>query len=209
MRKSLRAAAAVVAVALFVGLNATASMAISKGRWSVSPGGPITGTSASIGFEDNTTDVPLFTCTLSSLAGSLKSGTGLRSAGIATLTSVKFRDCSGYGHSVSVRTGTVRWSLTAGFVLKPGVMYGRIYKVHFTVSSSFCSFVVDGTAATARDGSFAVTYTNGTDQLSISPNMSRLHLYGVSGCPSLAENGDTLSVSGNYTITPGQTITRS
>src|ERR1700756_128456 len=116
MRKPLRAAAVFAAAALFVGLNATTSVAATR-TWSVSPGGAITGTAPfGILLEDSLLDVPVFGCTSSALKGSLKSGQGLKGGGIATVTSVTFRNCTGQSGTFTITTGKVRWPLTAKYV---------------------------------------------------------------------------------------------
>jgi hypothetical protein len=94
-----------------------------------------------------------------------------------------------------------------GYDATSGVTRGWIKKIHFAVSSSFCSFVADGTSATARDGSVTITYTNGTGQLKISQRYRHLRMYNVTGCQDLGGDGDFVSVTATYPITPGQTIT--
>jgi hypothetical protein len=75
------------------------------------------------------------------------------------------------------------------------------------VSSSICSFVVDGTGATSNNGLVKIKYTNGTHVLKILATGGNLHLYNVSGCLGLVSSGDAGSISGSYKVSPAQTIT--
>jgi hypothetical protein len=202
MHTLLRAGAAVAAAALLVGLNATASTAVAKTTWSVSPGGAIAGTSTNFVLLDMTSDGPLVGCASTDLKGTLKSGHGLKGAGLLTVTSVKFHDCQINNQPLSVSTGT--WSLRAVFY-RSGVTYGTLSGIHIVVSNGTCSFVVDGTSAKARDGTVKIAYTNSTDELEIRPYRSNLHLY---GCPGHALSTNPVSIMNTtYPIAPGQTIT--
>jgi hypothetical protein len=202
MRTPLRAAAAVAATALLIGLNATASMAAAKTTWSVSPGGVVTGTSSNFVLQDQMTQIPLAACASTNLKGTLKSGHGLKGAGLLTM-SIKFHNCQVNNQPLSISTGT--WSLRA-ISYRSGVTYGTLTGIHIAVSGNGCSFVLDGTSATARNGVVKIAYTNSTDQLKIRPYHSALHLYGE--CPGLARTTNLVSIMNTtYPITPGQTIT--
>jgi len=206
MRRSLSAAAlGSMAVALTIGLSATASQAATAMTWTVTPGGAITGSAGTTILKDTTAGLTV-TCTSSSATGTLKSGTGLKGAGIGTVTSLAFNSCTVDGISLSISTGTVAYPLNAKS-FTAGVTGGTVTGIHFTVSSSVCGFTVDGTSATANNGSVRTRYTNSSHVLKIIPKHSTLHIYNVSGCFGLVSNGDAASVSTSYTVTPAQTIT--
>jgi len=206
MRKPVCAAAlTLLAAALSVGLSATSSFAATA-TWTVSPGGSVTGSAGKTTLTDNTSGLTV-TCTSSATTGTLKSGTGLSNP-IGHVTSVAFNNCTAAGQTLSISTGTVSWPLTAGsYNSSTGVTHGAIKKIHFAVSSSICSFVIDGTGATANNGMVKVTYNNGTHVLKILPKNGNLHLYNVNGCLGLVNSGDAASITSAYKITPAQTIT--
>jgi hypothetical protein len=67
--------------------------------------------------------------------------------------------------------------------------------------------VVDGTSAGADDGQVTDTYTNSTAKMNILTTGGNLHFYNVSGCLGLFRNGDSVTFSASYTLSPAQTIT--
>jgi hypothetical protein len=206
MRRSLSVATlGSIAVALTIGLSATASQAATAMTWTVTPGGAITGSAGTTTLKDTTASLTV-TCTSSTATGMLKPGTGLKGAGIGTVTSLAFNSCSVDGITLSISTGTVAYPLNAKS-FSAGVAGGSVTKIHFSVSSSVCSFTVDGTSGTADNGSVRTRYANSSQVLRIIPKHSTLHIYNVSGCFGLVNNGDAATVSTSYKVTPGQTIT--
>lgn len=204
MRKTLSAALLTLASAgLAVGLSATSALAATT--WSVSPGGSISGSAGTTKVTDTTSGLTV-TCTSSTLSGSLKSGSGLKGAGIGTVTSLDFNNCSVDGLTLSLSSGTVAWKLNAASY-KTGVTHGTISGIHFVISSSECDAVIDGTSGTADNGKVKVTYTNSTGKLKVLPKGGNLHVYDVNGCLGAISNGDAGTITGTYAITPKQTIT--
>jgi hypothetical protein len=207
MRRPLGATALTSLVAaLSLGFSATAAQAATL-TWTVAPGGAITGTAGTTTLKDNTAGLTV-TCTSSGMTGSLKSGSGLKGAGIGSVTSIAFNNCSVDGVTLSVSTGTVAFPLNLKSY-KSGVSSGKIAHIHFAVTSSVCSFVVDGTSATADNGAVRVKYGNKAHTLKVLPSGSTLHIYDVSGCFSLISNDDAASVSGAFVVSPAQKITAS
>jgi hypothetical protein len=73
------------------------------------------------------------------------------------------------------------------------------------VSTSACSFVIDGTRGGASDGKLNFTYSNTTGALDTSGG--NLHIYKVQGCLGLVDNGDPVKITTGLTVSPKQTIT--
>jgi hypothetical protein len=192
------------AAALALGLGATTSFAATAITWSVSPGGSISGAAGTTVVKDTTSGASA-SCTSSDLTGTLKSGHRLPGKGLGTVTSVAFNNCTVDGQTLSISSGTVAWPLNAA-TYSSGVTHGTISGIHISVSSSICSFVIDGTGASAHNGKVSITYTNSTHKLKILPK-GNLHVYNVSGCLGLISTGDSGTISGTYTVSPAQTIT--
>ncbi len=193
------------AAALAIGFGASSSFAATATTWSVSPGGPVSGTAGTTVLKDTTSGTTV-TCTSSTLTGSLKKGHGLAGKGLGTVTSVAFTNCTVLGQTVSLSSGTVAWPLNAASY-KSGVTHGTITGIHLTISSSVCSATIDGTSGTAHNGMVKITYTNATHKLKILPAGGNLHVYNVSGCLSLISNGDAGTITSSYAVSPPQKIT--
>jgi hypothetical protein len=194
------------AAALTIGLSATSALAAAATTWTVSPGGAITGKAGTTALTDTTSKVSL-SCTSSKLAGSLKSGKGLAGKGLGTVTSVAFNNCTVLTVTISLSSGKVAWKLNASsYNSATGTTSGTITGIHLAVKSSVCSAVVDGTAATARNGKVNVSYSNKTHVLKILPK-GNLHVYNVNGCGGLISNGDAGTITGSYKVSPLQKIT--
>lgn len=205
MRKPISAALLTLASAgLAVGLSTTSSFAATATTWSVSPGGSVTGSAKTTVLEDTTTGTTL-TCTTSTMTGSLKSGTGLAGKGLGKVTSLAFNNCTVDGVSLSLSSGTVAWKLNAAS-FSSGVTHGTITGIHLSISSSICSATIDGTGASKDNGKVKVTYTNKTHKLKILGSGDNLHVYNVSGCLSLINNGDSGKITSSYKVSPAQTI---
>jgi hypothetical protein len=180
--------------------------------WTVSPGGAFSGKSGTATFKDTATGF-VITCASATMAGKLKSGSGLPGKRIGTVTSLTFVKCTSGGVAYTMSSGPVTWSLNA-HNFQPGVMGGTITGIHFTFSSNVCSAVVDGTSGTAGNGSVKVVYSDTTGNLKISPKGGNLHIFNVSGCTGVLSdggnsvgNGDPGALSACVTVTPKQSIT--
>jgi hypothetical protein len=197
------------AVALTLGLSVTSASATTAKTWTVTPGGNITGTSGTTTLKDTTTGNSL-TCKSSSTSATLKSGSGLSGTGLGSVTALSFKTCTGpLSLTFTVSVGNLPYVLSAT-KYKSGVTTGTISGIHATLSGSDCSAVVDGaTSGTADNGKVTVTYTNSTGKLKVLTTGGTLHIYDVSGCLGLLNNGDVSTFSGSYTVKPKQTITES
>jgi hypothetical protein len=193
-----------MAAAAVVSLSAAPALAATT--FTVSPGGSITAKAGTTTLKDNSTGTTL-TCTSSAGSGSVKSGSGLPGAGIGSISSLTFSSCTGpLGLTFTVTGSAFPYALNATSY-SSGVTSGTISGIHARLSGPGCSAVVDGTGASADNGTVAVTYTNSSGALAVLASGGNLHIYSVSGCFGLIHSGDGSSFSGTYTVSPTQTIT--
>jgi hypothetical protein len=197
------------ALAGMLALSANSALAATNtgvtATWTVKPGGAITAKAGTTTLTDKNTGSKL-TCTSSSGKGSVKKGSGLSGTGIGSITSLGFSNCTGpLSLTFTVKTTHFPWHLNAKSFAS-GVTTGTITGIHATLSGPGCSATVDGTGATANNGSVAAKYSNSTGKLSTT-GAGNLHVYNVSGCAGLINTGDTTSFVGSYTVSPKQTIT--
>jgi hypothetical protein len=192
-------------LALSAGSAFAATNAGTAATWTVHPGGTITAKAGTTTLKDTKTGSVL-TCTSSSGKGTVKSGSGLSGAGIGSITALSFTNCTGpLSLTFTVKTTHFPWKLSANS-FKNGVTTGTISGIHATLSGPSCSAVVDGTSATANNGSVTATYTNSTGKLATT-GAGNLHIYNVKGCAGLISSGDGSSFKGSYALSPKQTIT--
>ena len=205
MRRGSRLLSVAAATAAVASLATSPAFAAAT-TWTVSPGGAVTGTATTTDLSDSTTGTTL-TCTSSSANATLKSGSGLTSP-LGTITAISFNNCTGpLGISFSA-------SVTGPFPMKAnsynassGTTAVKITHIHGSLSGPLCSAVVDGTSATANNGTVKATYNNSTGLLQVLATGGSLHIYNVSGCFGLINSGDTATFTATYGISPGQTIT--
>jgi hypothetical protein len=201
---------AVAATAAVIGLSASPALAATT--WTVSPGGAITATSKRFIVTD-TTNGNAMTCRPSSTSATLKSGSGLKGAGIGSITAVTFKTCTGPLDisSWQFTANDLPWHLNAkSYDANTGVTTGTITGIDLTLLGPSCTADVDGTSADSHTGKVKVHYTNSTGELKILTTGGNLHIYDVSGCGLFPINsGDTFTFNPTYTVTPQQTITGS
>lgn len=197
------------ALAGTLALSASAAGAATSTRvaatWTVKPGGAITGKAGTTTLKDTKTGSVL-TCTSSSAKGTVKTGSGLSGTGIASITGLTFSNCTGpLGLQFMVKTTHLPWKLNAKSY-SGGVTTGTITGIHAILTGPSCSAVVDGTGASANNGSVTAKYSNSTGKLTTT-GAGNLHIYNVKGCAGLIGSGDGSSFNGSYAISPKQTIT--
>jgi hypothetical protein len=194
------------ATALMIGVGIGTAGAVDA-TWSVHPGGAITATAGTTTLKDTNTGTVL-SCTSSSGAGTLKSGTGLAGTGIGSITSLGFSGCTGpLGLTFTVTTSHFPYKLNAtSYKATTGTTTGKIVGIEATLTGPGCSASVAGSTATTP-GTVKVTYTNSTGILKILPTGGTLHVYNVSGCAGLINSGDASQFSGSYKVSGGQVIT--
>jgi hypothetical protein len=142
--------------------------------------------------------------------GSLKNGSGLPGSRAGSLSAVSFGRCAGAGGPIfTFQAAGLPWHVNLSFYhAATGVVRGTISHLQITESGNGCTFVIDGTGATAHDGQVPFRYIDGTGQVAVLPAGGNLHIYDVSsGCLGLVNSGDPAALGVTYTVTPKQTIT--
>jgi hypothetical protein len=200
-----KALIATAATASVIGLAAAPAFARAT-TWTVTPGGSVTAKAGKTTINDTTAGQSL-TCTSSTAKGTLKSGSGLPGAGIGTFASLSFSGCTIAGFSLSATlTGTMPLNAVK-FHPASNTASMTITGIHGTinVSSLSCGATVDGTSATAHNGTVTAKFNNVTHKLKVLTAGSNLHLY-KNTCPVI-NNGDSVNFTANYKTIPAQTIT--
>lgn len=196
--------------ALLAGLGATPSFAATAATWTVSPGGTVTMTPSGHFTLTDTTTGKVLTCAHTKGSGKFKSGSGLPGSNIGAVTAVSFSNCTGpSGLTFTMTPGHLPWTLDATSynpAITAGTTTGAISGIHATLSGTSCHATVDGSSATANDGTATIHYHNSLAKLKIRTQGSTLHFYGVTGCKALIHSGDALTFSGAYNVAPAQTI---
>jgi len=203
-RISAIAVAGGATVALLAG--GTPSFAITAGTFTVSPGGAATA-SGTAQVKDTKTGT-IAKCSSLNLSATLKKGSGLKGAKIATITTGSFTGCKIGTIAVSVAVKGLPWYLNAvSYNASTGVTTGTITGIDLVATATGCSATLDGTAAGADNGKVKGTYTNSTGVLKLLTTGGNLHAWGVVGCLGLINNNDPAQPSGSTTVSPKQTIT--
>jgi hypothetical protein len=211
MRRMVITGAAALAACGVLGLAPPAAQASSAAAptWTVAPGGSITAAAGHTRLGDTSSGAGI-NCRSSNGGAILASGSGLRGRGIAVITSLAFSTCFG-GELTLTTTASANnpWPLNAAsYDATTGVTSGNITNFMATVSGTGCSATLAGATATTP-GTVKVRYTNSTHTLKLRRSGGTLHFWNVSGCPGLFNDGDAAKfTTANYTVTPGQTITR-
>ena len=197
--------AAVLAAAL------AAAPALAAGTWTIRPGGAITAMSGRFIFTDTKTGT-VYECISSTASGRLKSGSGLPGSHAGSLSAVSFSHCTAPGGPMyTLQPGGLPWHVNFAFYNAANrVVRGTISHLQIITGSAVgCTFVIDGTGATADDGQVTFRYTDSTGQLTALTTGGNLHIYDVSsGCLGLSDDGDPATLSANtFIVTPEQAIT--
>ena len=187
-----------------IGLAAAPAFATAA-TWTVKPGGATTGLAGTTTVTDVTANQSV-TCTSSNTKGSFKKGSSLSGTGIGTLTSLTLSGCSVLGMSISVTiTGTM--PVNALFYNKTRKTVSMsLTKIHGSLSANGCSATIDGTGATAHNGTIKATYMDIGGKLKVLTTGGNLHLYNVN-CFGVINSGDSVNFTTTYTLTPKQVIT--
>jgi hypothetical protein len=193
---ALAAGAALVASVMISG---TASAA----TWTVTPGGNFTGSAGTTLLEIQESGIQL-SCVSATAAGTAKSGTGLTNplAQLPATPGVKFNNCQGpFGLTFDViHVGT--WNLNAAtYNATTGVTTGTLDNITANIVGPGCNATVTGLVN--------VTYTNGTHVLSVQPQFTLLVAFvdPANNCLGLINQNEHANFVGDFTITPGLTVT--
>jgi hypothetical protein len=197
------------AAALALGIGTNAAMATTATTWTVKPGGSYTAKSGKTVLTDTKTGVVL-TCTSSTAAGTLKSGSKLPS-NIGTVTKNTFTGCTGpAGLKFNVTTSAFPWKVNATSY-SSGTAKGSITGIHAVLkgTNNTCKATVDGTGASAHNGKVAISHSNSAaNKLKILASGGNLHVYNVSsGCLGAINSGDPTTFTTTYTLNKAQKIT--
>jgi len=206
---SLLVAAGTAAAAIV--LSAASSSAVTATGWSVSPGGSFTGKqSGKVTITDTVTKRSIV-CATAAAAGRFRSGTGLPGAGIGTLRSLSLTDCAtGRGLAFTVTASALPWSLNADkYIPAITTTYGTLTKMHLTLAATGCNATIDGTSATSDNGSVVIHIHNNPSKLKLEAADGTLHAYVSGSCTGPFRNGDAVTLSSAYLLSPTQTITES
>ena len=199
----------IAALAAAVGMVAPAASAAPR-TWTITKGGAVTAATKSFAIDDVTRNQSL-PCKASTAKARLKSGRHLSGVGAGVITAASASGCAVAGFTIAIKAGHLPWHLNlVSYNAAKGVTTGTLTGIHinFAVPKIGCSAVVDGTKATANNGSVVVTYTNKTGQLAIQQAGTKLHLFNVSSkCLGFVKNGDLIAIVATYSVSPKQTIT--
>jgi hypothetical protein len=188
---------------------ALAATAATATTWTVRPGGKITATAGKITLADTPTGATI-SCQSSRMSGTIKAGSGLPGAGIGSLATAVYSQCSAGPFAATVTVWGLPWRLNlTSYNRSTGVARGTISHLQISVASSSipCTAAIKGTSGTAPDGVMPVSYTSKTGILKVLPTGGDLHWYHVHNCAGIIRNGDAATLSASYTISPRQVIT--
>lgn len=197
---------AIAAAVLAAVLGVTSALAATT--WTVRPGGSISLKSATLVLTDAKTHSNIV-CASSRLSGRLKSGSGLSGSGIGSITAGSFTTCNNsLGPTFTLTMTDLPWPVNfTSYNASKGVATGSFSHIQIKVMGPSCAAVIDGTSGTASDGIVKLTYTSSTAKLKPLATGGNLHFYNVSGCYGLLINGDPVTLSATFTVSPKQAIT--
>jgi hypothetical protein len=198
----------IAAVAAAVGMVAPAASAAPR-TWTITKGGAVTAATKSFTFVDVTAKQTL-PCKASTAKARLKSGRHLSGVNAGVITAASASGCAVAGFAITIKPAHLPWHLNlVSYNAAKGVTTGTLTGIHinFAVPGIGCTAIVDGTKATANNGSVAVTYTNKTAKLAILKAGTKLHLFNVKNCLGVVKNGDLVAIVATYSVTPKQKIT--
>jgi hypothetical protein len=199
------------AAALAIGLGATSALAQRATTWTIKPGGAYTAKSGKTILTDTKTGAVL-TCTSSTAAGTLKSGSK-KTNPVGTVTKSTFSKCTGpAGLTFTVKasaTTSKPWKLNATSY-SSGTTKGNISGIHavLTGTNSACKATVDGTGASKDNGKVAVQHKNSAaNKLVVEKSGATLKTFNVSNCLGAINSGDSVTFTATFTLNKNQKIT--
>ena len=200
--KALITSAATAAV---IGMAAAPAFATAA-TWTVKPGGATTGKAGKTIVTDVTAGQSV-TCTSSNTKGSFKKGTGLSGAGIGTVTSLTFERLFRARHE---HLGDDHRDDAAQCALLQQDEEDREHDHHedpwVVVAPAGCSATIDGTGASAHNGSVKATYMQRHRQAEGAQHREQRCTCTTSTARRI-NNGDAVNFTTTYTLTPKQVIT--
>jgi hypothetical protein len=184
-----------------------------SGLWQSAPGGNISGKAKKVTLTDTATGTAI-ACAPSVMSGTFRFGQQLPLAGIGSFSSVTLETCTGPGgtkFTVATSASTSHpWLVSAqSFDPASGVATVTISSIMATISGSGCSATVAGPSSTAPGTVEATNNINSfdfTDTLSVEPTGGNLRVWNVGGCSGFFSNGDALTFTATYRVTPSQYV---
>ena len=182
------------------------------GLWQSAPGGNVSGTTKQVIVKDATTGT-VIACKSSTVSGTYKFGQQLPTADLASFSSVTLLTCTGpAGKTFTVVTSASAshpWLLNGqSFDTTTSVATVTISGIMAAISDPGCSATMAGPSATApgtvEGTSSIVQVVFVTNNLSL--GSGNLHVWNVSGCSGLFNNGDALTFTATYEVNPLQFI---
>ncbi|MFW6694508.1 hypothetical protein [Streptomyces sp. MAR4 CNX-425] len=150
----------------------------------------------------------LFRCTDSDVSGTLKSGSGLDGAGIGTIDSLMFMNCSVGGVSFEMNSSvSLPWDLIVIGVDPDNpdrvlvVITGVI--VHVSDTSGICTATFAGPDGPTDPGTLTGYYDTKKHQLVIEDGDLTAH---DANCLGIINDGDRIAFTGTYDVSPPQFI---
>jgi hypothetical protein len=197
---------AIAAIVLAAVLGATSALAATT--WTVRPGGSISLKSGMLVLTDTKTHSNIV-CASSRFSGKLKTGSGLSGTRIGSITAGSFTTCNNsLGPTFILTLTDLPWQVNfASYNATKGMVTGSFRHIQIKLAGPSCAAVIDGTSSTASDGIVEFTYTNSSAVLKPLATGGNLHFYNVSGCFGLFINGDPVTLSATFTVSPKQAIT--
>lgn len=197
MRKlALRTAVVTAAFGAALGLTVTSASATAQTAWVVSPGGNFTATA-----DGPTLDVPLaqLVCDSSDAAGNLKTSDS-DGAGIGTISSITFDNCSVAGIPFDVSMTSTPWNINVSAVDGANANWvdGSISQISAHVEGTLCTADFTGTVYGH--------YENDTNRLVIDGSGADL-VASNADCIGLINDGDVAAFNASYLVSPPTTIT--
>jgi hypothetical protein len=197
-----------------IALAATAALAAGPASaapmtWTISRGGAVTLAAKGFTLKDATAGFSL-PCTTSAAKAKLKAGKGLSGTAAGMVTAASTSGCGTQGFTIKITAGHLPWHLNlVSYNAAKGVTTATVTGIHLSLSvpAVGCTAVADGTAGNADNGSLDVTYTNKTAKLTTLTSGGKLHLYDIHNCLGLISNGNTVTISATYAVSPAQKIT--
>ena len=197
------------AAALAAGPGGVPAHADTAATWTVSPGGAATATATAgtVTLTDVSTGA-VGTCASSTVAGTVKKGSGLSGGDIGTVTAAAFGTCAALGSvPLTVTPAGLPWRISfTSYHPKTGVVAGTVSGVKVVLTGAFCDAVVNGSAGPA-DGTVSALYNDRIGQLTFLASGSNLHYWHVKHCDQLINDGDPVALTASYAVRPIQDIT--
>lgn len=179
-----------------MGLAVLPASATAQATWTVSNGGAFTGHAV-----NPTLDVPAATlsCDSADAAGTVQSGSGLNGAGIGSISSLGFTNCSVAGINFTVTTSALPWALNVTNVnaSHPNQVDGTITGVSAHISGSGCTADFRGDVSGYYDNTTHSLVVNGGNLTASNAN-----------CLGIINNGDPATFNASFAVSPAITITQ-